>query len=217
MRSFLKNNAIILTIYFAVIFTAIIFLLRYDKTTIHIYINQFVGNKLLDTFFYYITYLGDGIVAPFLILLFLAYNIRLGIYTTCSILGAIIVSSLLKHYFYTDVFRPAFVFEWFNHTPIKYVTNLKMFNGNSFPSGHSTQVFAIFMCLVFYTKNNFLKLLFLVIALLTAFSRTYLSQHWLVDITVGSAIGTGFSVLFYYLFIIKNKLKALNKPLFKNN
>ena len=215
MTSFFKNNLLIFLVYFALIGTSIFFLLNFDKTTIHIYINQFVGNVVIDTFFCYITYLGDGTVAPFLILIILFYNIRLGIYATCSVLGAIIVSSILKHYFYTDVFRPAFVFEWFNHTPIKYVANLKMYNGNSFPSGHSTQVFAIFMCLVFYTKNNLLKFLFFTIALLTAFSRTYLSQHWLVDITAGSIIGTAFSFVFYYYFIFKNKLSNLNKPLIK--
>jgi len=217
LKQFLKNNAFIFSFYFAVIFTAVYFLLSYDKTSIHIYLNQYVGNKFIDTFFYYVTYFGDGRVAPFLILIIFAINIRLGICATLSLLIATAFSSILKHYFFEEVYRPAFVFEWYNHTPIKYITNQHMHIGNSFPSGHSTQVFAIFMCLVFFFKNNFLKFLCLSIALLTAFSRTYLSQHWLVDITVGSLIGGGFSFLFYYILILKNKLSKLNKPLlFKN-
>ena len=215
MKQFLKNNALILSIYFAVIFTAIYFLLNFDKTTIHIYLNQMVGNKWLDTFFFYITYFGDGRVAPFLIILIFLYNVRLGICATFSVIIATSFSSILKHYFFDEVFRPGFVFEWFNHTPIKYVKNQFLHIGNSFPSGHSTQVFAIFMCLVFYAKNNFLKFIFLSIALLTAFSRTYLSQHWLVDITVGSIIGCTVSFLFYYLLILRNKFIKLNKSLLK--
>ena len=216
MNSFFKNNALVLIIYIVVLFTAICFLLSYDKSTIHIYINQLVGNKIIDTLFFYITYLGDGTVAPILVVLVLVGNIRLGIYTAVSVITATLVSTLLKFCFYDEIMRPAFIFKWYNHTPLKYVVGEHMHIHNSFPSGHSTQAFAIFMCLVFFTKNNYLKFLFFVLAILTAFSRTYLSQHWLVDVTVGSIIGTGFSMVFYYIFIYKNKLSKLNKPLFKN-
>ncbi len=217
MKQFLKNNAFIFSFYFALIFTAIYFLLNYDKTVIHIYLNQFVGYKFIDFFFFYMTYFGDGRIAPILIILILLYNIRLGIYVTTSLILATSFSSILKHYFFNDVYRPSFVFEWYNHTPITYIKDEFLYIANSFPSGHSTQVFSIFMCLIFFTKNNFLKFLFFSVAVLTAISRTYLSQHWLVDITVGSIIGTGFSIVFYYVFIIKNKLSKLNKPLlFKN-
>lgn len=216
MKYFLKNNALILLIYIAVIFTSIYFLLSYDKSTIHIYINQIVGNKIIDTFFFYITYLGDGTVAPILVVLIIVYNIRLGIYTAVSVILSTLTSTLLKFCFYDEIMRPAFVFKWYNHSPIKYVVGEHMHIHNSFPSGHSTQVFAIFMCLVFFSNNNSIKLLFFLLALLTAFSRTYLSQHWLVDIIVGSIIGTSFSLLFYYIFIYKNKLGKLNKPLLKN-
>ena len=215
MKHFFKNNAFIFLIYFAVIFTAIYFLLSYDKSTIHIYINQLVGNKIIDAVFFYITYLGDGAVAPIIVALILVYNIRLGIYAAVSVIAATLVSTLLKFCFYDEIMRPAFIFKWYNHTPIKYVVGEHMHIHNSFPSGHSTQAFAIFMCLVFFTKNNYIKLLFFILALLTAFSRTYLSQHWLVDITVGSIIGTSFSLVFYYIFLYKKKLSKLNKPLFK--
>jgi membrane-associated phospholipid phosphatase len=213
LKTFLKNNAFIFSIYFAVIFVATYFLLSYDKVTIHTYLNQFVGIKLVDTFFFYITYFGDGRLVPFIILLVMLYNIRLGICVTISVIVATSFSSILKHYFYEEVFRPAFVFEWYIHKPLKYVDNEFMNYSNSFPSGHSTQVFSMFMCLVYVAKNNSLKLLFLSISLLTAFSRTYLSQHWLVDITFGSLIGTAFSFFFYYIFVLKNNLSKQNKSL----
>ena len=76
---------------------------------------------------------------------------------------------------------------------------------NSFPSGHATSAFAVFTCLVLLSNNQFLKFVFFVLALTSAFSRTYLSQHWLVDITFGSIIGTVTATLFYFIFELANR------------
>jgi membrane-associated phospholipid phosphatase len=67
------------------------------------------------------------------------------------------------------------------------------------------------MLLAFVSSKNGMKLLFLALALLTAYSRVYLSQHWLQDVTAGSFIGTLFSCLWYYLIITRDKLPTLNK------
>jgi membrane-associated phospholipid phosphatase len=88
---------------------------------------------------------------------------------------------------------------------------------NSFPSGHATSAFAIFTSLALVSNNKFLKIIFFLFAFLSAFSRTYLSQHWLVDITIGSLIGTLFSLVLYFAFYQSNKLQNLNKPLFNFN
>jgi membrane-associated phospholipid phosphatase len=174
-----------------------------------------VGIKWIDTFFYYITYLGDGNISILLLPLIFIYNVRLGIVCTVSFLLSAVTSNVIKYGFYDEVTRPAFVFDWITHTRINRVSDLELHIHNSFPSGHSTQAFAIFMCLSFFAVSNLNKLLFLAIALLTAFSRVYLSQHWLVDITVGSMVGTGSALFFFWLFKVKNRYPNLNVPLFK--
>jgi membrane-associated phospholipid phosphatase len=210
---FLKDNGWLLAIYALLFGTAMWFILNYDKVAVHIYLNQFVGNKLLNIFFYYITYFGDGLVAPFMLVLILVYNVRMGIYATASFLSASLFSQLLKHFFFDEVNRPSFIFNYYNSYPLTYVDGVDRYIHNSFPSGHATQAFSIFMCLAFLTKSNFLKALFFSAALLTAFSRVYLSQHWLTDITAGSFIGLFFSALFYYVFISQNKLANLDTPI----
>lgn len=202
-------------VYFSLIVIAFSFLFSYDKIAIHIYLNQLVGNKLFDTIFYYLTYLGDGLFMPVILILILLYNARLGIYSTLSFFAAAIVTNILKYQFFNNVDRPYQIFQWTVHVPIKYVNAADLHIHNSFPSGHATQVFAIFMCLAFYASKPEFKFLFFIVAVLAAFSRVYLSQHWLPDITAGSIIGTGFSVLFYRIILTKNKLQALNKPLLK--
>jgi membrane-associated phospholipid phosphatase len=214
VKAFLKNNFWVLFIYLIVLGTALFFVFNYEKTAIHIYINQCVGNSFFNAFFYYITYLGDGTVAVFMLLLILLYNVRLGISTTFSFLTATLFATFLKYFFFDDVNRPYFIFQWIKHYDLKYVEGVQLNIHNSFPSGHATQAFAVFMCLVFASKNQSVKLLFLLLALLTSFSRVYLSQHWLIDVTVGSMIGMAFAMLFEYLVIYRNKFEKLNKSVF---
>ncbi len=201
-----------LGIYLLLLSCVLYFIFTYQKVGINLYVNQFVGNYYLNSFFYYITYLGDGTVAVFILLVILLTNIRLGICATSSFLSSVIVSNSLKYFFFDDVNRPYFIFQYIERQhQLNYVEGVDLYLHNSFPSGHATQAFAILMCLAFASKKHSFKFLFLVLAVLTSFSRVYLSQHWLVDITAGSMIGMFFSIVYEYLFIHKNKFEKLNK------
>ncbi len=214
MKDFFKNNAWVLLLFTSSVLISCYFLFTIHKHTLHLNINQYVGNYTLDRFFYYITYLGDGLIAVFLLMIVLFYNVRLGIYTTFSFLGASLFSIGLKHLFFDDENRPFFIFNYINPQPLNLVDGVHEYIHNSFPSGHATQAFSIFMCLIFFTKNQTLKFTLFAIAVLTAFSRVYLSQHWLIDITVGSFIGFCFSVVYYFIFVHQNKFQNLNKSIF---
>jgi len=52
--------------------------------------------------------------------------------------------------------------------------------------------------------------MFFILALFAAYIRVYLSQHWLIDIYVGSIIGVSFSLLFYVFFYHTQKWQQLN-------
>src|SRR5690606_11975826 len=124
-------------------------ILIYEKIAIHLYINQFVGHKIVDNFFFYITFFGDGTMAAFLIVLAGLYNIRLGIYAVLSFLSSTVISVALKYLFFDDVNRPSFIFKYIHKYAITYVDGVGQHIHNSFPSGHATQAFAILMCFVF--------------------------------------------------------------------
>jgi membrane-associated phospholipid phosphatase len=215
MRVLIRNNIWIVILYLVLVLTSCFFLAGYGKVQIHLYMNQLVGNPIMDKFFYFITYLGDGRLALFLLLAIMIYNVRLGLCAGISFLVATLGTNLLKFYFFDEVYRPYYVFQWFVKEKLKLIEVDDLYIHNSFPSGHATQAFAIFISLAFFAKKNLNKFLFLSLALLTAFSRVYLSQHWLVDITVGSLIGTTMAILMYYYMVHSNKMDRFNKPLFK--
>ncbi len=214
MKFFLRNNSALFFLFLLALITALFFIFGFDRNALHLRINQSVGNPLLDTFFFYLTYLGDGAAATLILLAILIYNVRLGLYATSSFLTATLFSIFLKKVFFDDSNRPFFIFNYIDKHTLNLVKGVDMHIHNSFPSGHATQAFSILICLAFFSSKNYMKFIFLILALLTSFSRVYLSQHWLVDVTAGSCIGFTFSVIYYFVFIANNKLEHFNTTLF---
>lgn len=214
IKSFFHNNATLLLLYLALLLPSLYLIFAYDKLQVHLFFNKMVGSVYLNAFFYYITYLGDGVVAVFILLLVCVYNLRKGLYTTLSFLVATLFSQFLKRYVFHDVDRPWMIFQNKEELGLQLVEGVDNHIHNSFPSGHATQAFAIFICLAFTSRNKPLKLVFFFLASLTAFSRVYISQHWLNDITAGSFIGLFFSALLYLWFYRHPGLSYLDRPLF---
>ena len=113
--------------------------------------------------------------------------------------------------------RPVSVFENFHDVTLPLVEGVTMYHGNSFPSGHASTFFMFCTCCVIilachYSQKNkayslrslllfYASLLvLLVLAALGAYSRVYLSQHFISDVCVGSIIGFTTPFLMFYLF-----------------
>jgi membrane-associated phospholipid phosphatase len=185
-------------------------LLQNGKVQIHKSINTLVGNPFLDVFFKYITHLGDGLFAIAIVLIGLFFNVKKSIYVLITYVSASLISTIIKNYIYLDTCRPSFAFQYFVREPLQLISGVEMNTFHSFPSGHSTTAFAVFICFLFMSQKIKYKFCWFILALLAAFSRTYLSQHWLVDIYFGSLIGFSFSVFFYFMFYNKPYSNTLN-------
>ncbi|MBL7900728.1 MAG: phosphatase PAP2 family protein [Bacteroidia bacterium] len=214
IKHFLINNAAVLLLYLALLLPSLYLIYVYDKLQLHLVFNQLVGSVYVNGFFYYITYLGDGFMAILILLIISVMNLRKGLYTALSFLLASLFSQFLKRYVFEDIDRPWMIFQNKQELGLRLVEGVDNHIHNSFPSGHATQAFAIFICLAFTSRNKLLKLFFFFIASLTAFSRVYISQHWLNDIVAGSLIGMIFSTALYLWFYQHPALKSLNRPLF---
>jgi membrane-associated phospholipid phosphatase len=85
---------------------------------------------------------------------------------------------------------------------------------NSFPSGHTTTIFAFTTLLSFYFPDKRLGFVFFLAAALTGFSRIYLSDHFPIDVLGGSILGVFISLLTYQFIPASELDKKFGKSLF---
>lgn len=72
--------------------------------------------------------------------------------------------------------------------------------GYSFPSGHTQNAIGTFGCLAMGTRRNWVRIVCIVLALLTAFSRMYLGVHTPMDVGVSAVIAAVMVLAMYPLF-----------------
>jgi len=182
------------------------FLLTEGKATSFIYLNPYHGNYL-DSFFIYLTFLGDGLFAVLVIALFLLmrrWSPALQLLT--AFLLSALVAQVLKNFF--SMPRPKQFF-----APGQYaffITGVTHTGFASFPSGHSTSIFALVTLLALFEKNKKANVAYLLVAVAVGYSRIYLGQHFLGDVLMGSFIGVTMAVLVYWLFSKKFHSRLAN-------
>ena len=195
---------------------ALIIIFSTDKLPLHIFFNRLVGSPF-DSFFKYVTFIGDGVFIISLVLLLLLYNMQKAITILLCYLASAGVTQGIKYGFFGDADRPILIFEQ-QHMPLNVVEGVDLNIHNSFPSGHATAAFSLFFCLSFFSKNNTVKVICFLSAILVAFSRVYLSQHFFEDITAGSLFGILFSWLMCTLLERAKtfgNFNKLDKPIWK--
>lgn len=198
----------------------------YPKLEMHLLMNSY-HNAILDIFFKYYSVLAEAplYVLALLPLLWKKYRLTL-FFAMCELLAGGVLQ-ILKHVICME--RPVCAFERCRELVLPLVEGVDMHHGNSFPSGHASTFFVFFTCcalLLAYhyqqrgSRNSCRTLLltdlamvvFLVLAALGAYSRVYLSQHFLSDVCMGSFIGFLTPCLMFY-FLKDNWLKLNNEKL----
>jgi membrane-associated phospholipid phosphatase len=165
----------------------------------------------LDFFFYWLTYLGDGLTFVLIIiaLLFLSYSKALT--GLIIFLSTSLLAQFLKRVFFADYRRPFSLLS--DQHELHVLDQVTPLSTLSFPSGHSVTVFALATFLVLAFPNKKVSLIWLVLAWLTAYSRVYLTHHFPIDIWAGSIIGTLGALLIFWSLGLKFDHKFGNKSL----
>ena len=198
-----------LTVATLFILTGIVLVLITDKHQLHLAINAQTGGTA-DQFFAFYTHIGDGIVVPIIIILacllyrknFLS-NFALGI-TTFALSG--LLAQFFKRIVFADYLRPSKVLEG----KLKLIEGVELHGAHTFPSGHSTVSFALFIFLAFlFKKYRWAQVTCAILAVLAAYSRVHISQHFVEDIVAGAFLGVTCFFLFrwvYDTYVFKGKL-----------
>jgi len=181
--------------------SAIIGTFTFGKIHFHSIINKY-NSPFQDIFFKYFTNVGDGLFAVIILLIILfIVNIRTFFIGLSTFLISGIISQIMKKMIFADELRPSM---YFRTEQLHYVKGVVLHSNNSFPSGHATTAFAIFLFLSYIYKNKYYQIIFAIIACLTAYSRVYLSQHFFCDIAAGGIVGL---LSFFIAYLIFNTIK----------
>lgn len=169
-------------------------LLAYPKGTMELWVNQ---NLRADSFFFWITYLGDGVLYVVASILLGIKNKRWGVFALLCFAITGLFSQFLKVVIFPDAPRPKAFFG--ENVSLHFVAGLEIHTNNSFPSGHTISAFSLATVLSLYGRQVWISVLCVCLAILVGFSRVYLVQHFFIDTYFGAWIGVCGTYLLYGL------------------
>jgi len=177
----------------------------------HLWLNSF-AHPWADTFFRYFTETANGIIPiiAILVLVFVRFSWALALGASAISMG-FIVQWLKRGVF--NIPRPAGFFE---NGMLRSIEGLERASQFSFPSGHSATAFCMFLMFALFVKKPWATYMFLVWAILAAFSRVYISQHFIEDTIAGAWIGVGTTLAAYHFIVSRadrNPESKLNRRL----
>lgn len=174
-----------------------------ERASLHLWLNS-VHTSSLDVFFKHFTLVGEWV--PFVLVVgLLFYRFRAALLVLASQLAAGLVTQVLKRAF--DVPRPKRFFEdCCPEVQLHVVKGVHLHSSHSFPSGHTTSAFALFLALALLTNRRELHFVCFLLAVLVGYSRVYLSQHFASDVWAGSLIGVTMTILVYCFMERKHPL-----------
>ncbi len=188
-----------------------VMLLVFGKANLHILTNQ-LNSPFFDNIFKKLTFLGDGLIYIPFVLFLLFYKYRSAVIFFVGVVVSNIFLQLSKHVFFPDIYRPSKYFELYDKYQLHIVEGVRMHSSNSFPSGHTTTAFTLFFMLALLVKRDSLKFLCFALALVAGYSRIYLSQHFAIDVMVGSILGT-MSISAVFIFFENKEIAWMDNSL----
>lgn len=201
LQKFIIDNLPFFITYLIVLIGGAVLLLYIHKGDDVIYFNDWRGSYW-DAIFIFFSNLGEGLYFGLFLLVIGIFSLRYIIIGVTVYLGSGAITQILKTIF--EIPRPKIYFA--NSELVTYVSDIKLLSSYSFPSGHTTSGFAIFLFLALITRNKYYGPIFLFCALLVGISRIYLAQHFLLDVYIGSLIGVIFTLLIFRFFVNSQKI-----------
>ncbi len=190
LNSFYKKINPLLFLYLILLSVCILLMLIFTKEELYFAINH-RHTVFTDVFFENLTLLGASTGCIVSVLITYIINYRTGFLLSSSYIITFIISQTIKHLVKAP--RPHLFFSKKIYD-IYLIKGVVMLDTDSFPSGHSVSAFTAAVVFTYIAKNKSWGYLWLLLAVLIAYSRLYLSEHFLQDVTAGSALGVFITV-----------------------
>ena len=160
-----------------------------------LYALEKIRTPFLDTVMGLVTNLGgEAVFIAAAIIVFWCLNKSCGYYMMTVGFAGTIINQFLKLWF--RIPRP-----WVKDPGFTIVESARAdATGYSFPSGHTQNAFAVFGAPARYFKSTTLRIVFILLIALTAFSRMYVGVHTPLDVGVSLIVGTVLVFVVYPFF-----------------
>jgi len=144
-------------------------------------------NKEVGFFFRYFTTFGEeSILVPLgLILILIIRNTNFSIRLIFTFLLNSLMVIPVKYYIFGNQ-RPKLALHKYH---LVFTEGVRVWEYNSFPSGHTSAAFAMAMALALWFKNVTISIIVVIMAMGVGLSRIYLQQHFIEDVLGGSVVG----------------------------
>ena len=212
-QDIIKKNAIFFSGFFLFAFVGLAFTQYYGRDQLHLLINSYYS-PFFDVFFKYLSKLG-----PILFIISILYYVikkekyKVLFLLLSSYLLNFIVITIVKRMFFIHVHRPTFYFSQ-KGIDLHLVDGVRSQIPFTFPSGHASESFLFMLFICIMTKSKWIQSIAICISILMAFSRVYLSKHFLID-TIGGAFLGVFIMIFMYYFYQNISTSLLDKKIVK--
>lgn len=172
------------------------------KENLHLLLNAWQPRSA-DAFFSTLTLLGQGVAVAAAIFYMLFRSKEGALFVGTSWLATFLVIQFLKLVVFADSLRPASVFK--DQGSIYFIEGIKYHHQHSFPSGHTGEVFSVFFALTLISYKPRTGFILFIPAFFVAYSRVFLSQHFMQDILGASFISIVCTSLIFGLWWRKSE------------
>lgn len=188
MKTILKTNIIIISLFLFGWIISLFINILFDKVEILLALSKY-QNDLLNWVFIIFTRFGEAIAFLGFAVIYLFIRYRVSVAIAVSGVSVLLISGILK-----TTFRYERPFLYFTNLGIENqyprIDGIEPYIGlTSFPSGHTMGAFTLLVLIGLYVSSNILKVILLVTAAMVALSRMYLGHHFLEDTLFGSLLG----------------------------
>lgn len=168
------------------------------------------GGALMDQFFKWATWGAEGWVwIPFLAIVFGWFKKDAKLIVLNFLLSTLL-TQIPKQFIWDTISRP--IASGMPLNDIHTVPGVVMHAYNSFPSGHTATAFTLFLLTIYLFPTKWVFAIGAIFAMICAYSRVYLGQHFPMDLGGGIIVAV-MSVQLSIMIVqkISNKIKANNE------
>lgn len=193
LQLLVRENALYFGGFLFFVACSVLLLLAFGKNELFLLQNA-LHHPAADVLAPRVTHLGDGLFAFLIFLVLLLTNYRSALTALFCFTLVLLLIQTGKQLVFEDALRPAAYFASLGQE-IRLIDGVKIHHRNSFPSGHSASAFVLFTFLAMHVRNKRLGIFWLIAAVVIAYTRIYLAQHFMGDVLAGACIGTAVALL----------------------